>query len=113
MRNHQDFVSCDGQVELKYICTRLNRVLEGWNGVLRQHSACASVSMNKNAIGCQCSETHGKQDRCYEPDEGCLTSFGQREILHFPAERRGAITTIHAGLTPLASAVTASSAYPA
>jgi predicted acylesterase/phospholipase RssA len=45
--------------------------------------------------------------------KGCLTSFGQREILHFPSERRKSMITVQAGLTSIASAVTASSAYPA
>lgn len=43
--------------------------------------------------------------------KGCLTSFGQAQVIHFGAE--GASTPINAGLTPLSYAVAASSAYPA
>ena len=44
---------------------------------------------------------------------GCLTSFGQTTIVHFPSERSEVPTPVEAGLTDVALAVTASSSYPA
>lgn len=45
--------------------------------------------------------------------KGCLTSFGQKQVVHFPSSPAEPVVEIDAALTPLASAVAASSAYPA
>jgi predicted acylesterase/phospholipase RssA len=44
---------------------------------------------------------------------GCLTSFGQRQIAHYTTGNKAGPTIVHAGLTSVAAAVSASSAYPA